>query len=228
MGATGFDLVFQVATIGHLYHGAMVRRAFTLVEVLVVIGVIGLLVGLMMPVFSRVRAESDSTRCTANLRQLFAGLQALRQQQHDLLPFAAPLPVPANPTALPGSVPDTQGLPQHLSRIIPEASNIWLCPSDETVDSQLLGTSYVYVPGAFMLLELPMANLSVDADRQRISRLITERFQGGYLRAVPVLADNGDHHDVGNREPRNAVFIDGHAGAVRKTATQVAPPGVEP
>lgn len=45
-------------------------RAFTLVEILVVIGIISLLAALMFPVFSRVRATGRRTTCASNLRQI--------------------------------------------------------------------------------------------------------------------------------------------------------------
>jgi prepilin-type N-terminal cleavage/methylation domain-containing protein/prepilin-type processing-associated H-X9-DG protein len=46
------------------------RRAFTLTEVLVVMGLIGVLVGLFMPVVGKARAASDAVTCASNLRQM--------------------------------------------------------------------------------------------------------------------------------------------------------------
>jgi prepilin-type processing-associated H-X9-DG protein/prepilin-type N-terminal cleavage/methylation domain-containing protein len=45
------------------------RRAFTLVELLVVVGVIALLIGILMPVLSAARAHGRRTKCLATLRQ---------------------------------------------------------------------------------------------------------------------------------------------------------------
>ena len=46
------------------------RSAFTLTELLVVIGLIAMLLSLLMPVVSKVRQSAQSTACTCNLRQL--------------------------------------------------------------------------------------------------------------------------------------------------------------
>ncbi len=53
----------------------MIRRAMTMVELLIVIGVIALLIGLLAPGLRGVRAAGRTTLCSANLRQMAIAAQ---------------------------------------------------------------------------------------------------------------------------------------------------------
>ena len=50
------------------------RTAFSLIELLVVIGILVVLIGILLPTVSRVREQGKRTQCASNLRQIGVGL----------------------------------------------------------------------------------------------------------------------------------------------------------
>src|SRR5207248_11496841 len=66
------------------------RGGFTLVELLVVIGIIALLIAILLPVMSRAREQSNRTACLSNLRSLGQAMDLYSNAHKDRLPNSAP------------------------------------------------------------------------------------------------------------------------------------------
>src|SRR5580765_3368708 len=64
------------------------RRAFTLVELLVVIGIIAVLIAILLPVLSSARKSAQSAQCASNLRQILLASTAYIQENHGYWPPA--------------------------------------------------------------------------------------------------------------------------------------------
>src|SRR3954454_8852179 len=62
------------------------RRAFTLVELLVVIGIISLLISILMPALRRAREQAYSVTCQSNMRQVMMGFLYFANEHHSQLP----------------------------------------------------------------------------------------------------------------------------------------------
>ncbi|MBA4065097.1 MAG: prepilin-type cleavage/methylation domain-containing protein [Isosphaera sp.] len=98
------------------------RRGFSLVELLVVIGVVGVLVGLLLPAVQRVRASAVRTACQNNLKQVGVALYAYESARGRFPPEGSPAPPPGG-----GFAPNPNQLLSWQALILPqvEQSELW-------------------------------------------------------------------------------------------------------
>jgi prepilin-type N-terminal cleavage/methylation domain-containing protein len=116
------------------------RAAFTLVELLVVIGVIAVLIGILVPTLSSAREQAKRTVCANQLRQLVtASVLYLNQNKH----YPATLPMPAGGGVFPSAIDEPlinqlTGIlrqpPVALTMSIDELPAIYHSPARDEVD----------------------------------------------------------------------------------------------
>ncbi|MEM7807924.1 MAG: prepilin-type N-terminal cleavage/methylation domain-containing protein [Planctomycetota bacterium] len=132
-------------------------RAFTLVELLVVIGIIALLVGILLPTLSRARASAQKTVCLANLRSGHQTL-VLYANDHDLF---VPLGytrgwkqfnyVASRNTTFGGGFVEPDERPRWLGQLFVdgylESGESWFCPSEQDPQIQQNTENNAWPPG---------------------------------------------------------------------------------
>src|SRR5256714_1601423 len=69
-----------------------VRGAFTLVELLVVIGIIALLIAILLPALQKARESANRSACLSNVRQIVTGFIMYTNDNKGMLPFCALAP----------------------------------------------------------------------------------------------------------------------------------------
>jgi prepilin-type N-terminal cleavage/methylation domain-containing protein/prepilin-type processing-associated H-X9-DG protein len=115
---------------------------FTLVELLVVIGIITVLIGLLLPVLSKVRDAALTTQCASNLRQQGVAVNQYLNDSHGFLPpykQAGNYVSPVTPY-LHLSSPSAPYIFQYLPALYQNASaDTWICPADALLLSTGLG-----------------------------------------------------------------------------------------
>jgi prepilin-type processing-associated H-X9-DG protein len=113
---------------------------FTLIELLIVFGIICLLAGLLLPALSKARASARLASCMNNLRQIGMGFQAYLQHSGEVFP-AADDPVSTSPYYW---LWMGRGWRSLLSPYLEGEERAFWCPSDTPSVALWSSTSYAY------------------------------------------------------------------------------------
>lgn len=189
-------------------------RAFSLIEVLVVIAILAILASLLIPALGRAKSQAYNAVCVSNLRQLGVATRLYADDNQERLPIAEILPsLPINPQNPLPRIADV------LARYAGRAggtngggATIFRCPLDQARRFAAEGSSYEWnaelngqridetrTDGAFLLLERgnPAAG---------ITNFVLTYPPG----TTPLLLDYDDVHPRPPRSGKNVVFMDGH------------------
>lgn len=132
-----FQKLKPIEAIGDYTVVNRMRRAFTLVELLVVLAIIAVLLAILVPTTQAVRRQSQSVKCKGQLQQIGQAVTMYLNQWDNRYP-----PARMGPAENPG--PDL--LPTLRDFVGGNASNVaevWRCPNEEKLFEEF-GLSYSY------------------------------------------------------------------------------------
>jgi prepilin-type N-terminal cleavage/methylation domain-containing protein len=187
------------------------RRAFTLLELLIVIVIIAGLIAILMPAMAGARSKGRLTACAANLRQLGMGIKSYLGDNGDILPFASYMPS-LSPAPVQGDKPIyiSELLAPHLNMNPEETSKAFNCSLDAGTDREApnQGKPYFVTEKSSYEFRLGLGGTSI---AEYVKRRREFRGTAPNENEIWLMRDYGNFHAVaGATGSRRYLYYDGH------------------
>jgi prepilin-type N-terminal cleavage/methylation domain-containing protein/prepilin-type processing-associated H-X9-DG protein len=190
------------------------RRAFTLVELLVVIAIIAILAALLLPSLSQAKESSRRSGCASNLRQIILAALMYAEEQEDRFPAQ-------NGDGLPVRAVGGDGR-NYYDLLMPYVNTprVWLCPSAQNSPASLMA---FHMNGLIITTNgLPLADIAQPSQTLLIAETgYRKLYDEAYLRPDQTGGYLYDRPQRNHLAGSNAGFVDGHVRCLSRQRVEL-------